>query len=515
MTQPSPDFDRETEDADLMLERDADDPAPPPRTVQRAGLFAGLAVFVGMLVLPAPEGLSVEGWRCAAVGLLMAAWWITEAIPIPATALLPIVLFPALGVVSVDEATAPFANPLIYLYLGGFLLALGMQRWGLHRRVALSIVRLVGDSPRRITFGFLLATAFVSMWVSNTATALMMLPIGVSVAGLVGEGAEGATRRNFGIVVALSIAYGATVGGVGTIIGTPPNALLAGFLSETYGVELGFGQWMLLGVPVVAVGLPLVFAVLTRVYPVGSEPMAKGAAYVREELRAMGPMSGPERAVAGVFGLVAALWVLGPVVRSVLPSLSDTAIAIGGALLLFLLPVDWRRMEFVLDWRSAEALPWGVLILFGGGLSLAAAIQATGLAAYIGDLLVGLGGLPTLAVVAVIALVILLLTEMTSNTATAAAFLPVVAALAVALGESPLLLAVPTALAASCAFALPVGTPPNAIVFGSGLVSLPEMAKAGVWLNLAFVVLVTVAAYLLLPLVFGVVYGEVPTWAGP
>ena len=509
------DLDRDLADADLMLERDADDPAPPPQRLQRTGLIGGALLFGVLLALPAPEGLSVEGWRCAAIALLMATWWITEAIPIPATALLPLVLFPALGVLPVDEAAAPFANPLIYLYLGGFLLALGMQRWGLHRRIALSIVRLVGDSPRRIAFGFLLATAFVSMWVSNTATALMMLPIGVSVAGLVGEGADRALMHNFGIVIALSIAYGATVGGVGTIIGTPPNALLAGFLSETYGVEIGFGQWMLLGVPVVAIGLPLVFSLLVRIYPVGREPMARGAAYVRDELRQMGPMSGPETVVALVFGLVAALWIFGPLVREAIPSLSDTAIAMGGALLLFLVPADWRRMEFVLDWRSAEALPWGVLILFGGGLSLAAAIQATGLAAYIGALLVGLGGLPTLAVVAVIALVILLLTEMTSNTATAAAFLPVVAALALALGESPLLLAVPTALAASCAFALPVGTPPNAIVFGSDLVTLPEMARAGVWLNLAFVVLVTAAAYLLLPLVFGVVYGQVPAWATP
>ena len=492
----------------------AEDP-PPPQAVRQVGLVGGLALFVAVLLLPVPEGLSLEGWRCTAVAALMAVWWITEAIPIPATALLPLVLFPVLGVLPVAEAAAPFANPLIYLYLGGFLLALGMQRWGLHRRLALSIVRLVGESPRRIAFGFLLATAFVSMWVSNTATALMMLPIGVSVARLVGEGAEAATKRNFGIVVALSIAYGATVGGLGTIIGTPPNALLAGFLNETYGVEIGFGQWMGLGVPLVAVGLPLTFAVLTRVYPLGREPMARGAAYVREQLDAMGPMSGPERAVALVFGLVAALWVFGPVVREGVPGLSDTSIAMGGALLLFLLPVDWRRMEFVLDWRDASELPWGVLILFGGGLSLAAAVQTTGLAEYIGTLLTGLDGWPTLAVVAVVALVILLLTEMTSNTATAAAFLPIVAALALSLGESPLVLAVPAALAASCAFALPVATPPNAIVFGSDLVTLPQMARAGVWLNAEFLLLVTAAAYALLPVVFGVVYGEVPIWAAP
>ena len=489
------------------------DPTP-PRTVQRAGLLGGAALFAVLLAWPAPEGLGPEGWRCAAVGLLMAVWWITEAVPIPATALLPLVLFPVLGVLPVAEAAAPFANPLIYLYLGGFLLALGMQRWGLHQRLALTVIRLVGDSPRRIAFGFLLATAFVSMWVSNTATALMMLPIGVSVAGIVGAGPE-AGGRHFGIVVALSIAYGATIGGLGTVIGTPPNALLAGFLSETYGVEVGFGQWMLLGVPLVVVGLPVTFAVLTRVYPLGDGRMARGAAFVREELAAMGPMSGPERTVAAVFGLVAALWIGGPLVREAVPGLSDTSIAMGGALLLFLLPVSWRRMEFVLDWRSASELPWGVLVLFGGGLSLAAAVQATGLAEWIGTRLGALGGLPPLAVVAVVVVVILVLTEMTSNTATAATFLPVVAALAVGIGESPLLLAVPAALAASCAFALPVATPPNAIVFGSGLVTLPQMARAGVWLNAAFVVLVTAAAYALLPVVFSVVYGEVPVWATP
>ena len=498
--------------SDSEIDALAADPGPPVR-VRRAGLIGGLAVFAALLWLPAPEGLSAEGWRCAAVGVLMAAWWITEAIAIPATALLPLVLFPVLGVLPIADAAAPFANPLIYLYLGGFLLALGMQRWGLHRRLALSVVASVGDSPRRIELGFLLATAFVSMWVSNTATALMMLPIGASVVGLVGaEGGE--TRGNLGIVIALAIAYGATVGGVGTIIGTPPNALLAGFFQETYGVEIGFGRWMLVGVPVVVVGLPIVFAVLMRLYPLGRQSGA-GGGVIRDELKAMGRMSGPEVAVAVVFGLVARAWVFGPVVRDAVPGLSDTAIGMGGALLLFLIPADWRRMEFVLDWRSAEALPWGVLILFGGGLSLAAAIQATGLAAYIGTLLTGLGGLPALAVVAVVALVILVLTEVTSNTATAAAFLPVVAALALALGESPMLLAVPAALAASCAFALPVGTPPNAIVFGSGLVTLPQMARAGVWLNLAFVILVTAAAYLLLPVVFGVVYGHVPAWATP
>ena len=498
MTEPAP--------ADV-LDALADDPGPPAR-VRRAGLVGGLAVFAVMLALPAPEGLSAEGWRCAAVGVWMAAWWITEALPIPATALLPLVAFPLLGVASVGDAAAPFANPILYLYLGGFLLALAMQRWGLHRRLALAVVAAVGASPRRIALGFLLATALTSMWVSNTATALMMLPVGASVVGLVG--AE--DRANLGVVVALAIAYGASIGGLGTLIGTPPNALLAGFLSETYGVEVGFGRWMLLGVPLVAAGLPAAFLVLTWAYPLGRSASAEA---IRPLRAALGPMSGPERTVAAVFGLVAALWVAGPLVREAVPGLSDTVVAMGGALLLFAIPADWRRMVFVLDWRAAEDLPWGVLVLFGGGLSLAAAVQATGLADWIGTRLGGLAGLPTLAVVAGVVVVVLALTEMTSNTATAAAFLPVVAALAVGLGESPLVLAVPAALAASCAFALPVATPPNAIVFGSGLVTLPQMARAGVWLNVAFVVLVTAATYALLPVAFGVVYGEVPAWAAP
>lgn len=478
-----------------------------------AGLAGGLALFAALLLAPAPAGLDPAGWRTAAIAALMAVWWITEAIPIPATALLPLVLFPVLGVAPIDAAAAPYANPIIFLFLGGFLLAIGMQRWNLHRRIALTVIRLVGTGPRRIVLGFLLATAFLSMWVSNTATAMMMLPIGLSVTALLDEAGDPRARRNFGIGLALAIAYGANVGGLGTLIGTPPNALLAGFFSQAYGIEIGFAQWMLFGVPLVLIGLPLVYAALLWLYPIGGLRLAGGSDLIRDELRALGAPRGPEIAVAAVFAAVAACWIASPLLAERVPGLSDAGIAMAGALALFLIPADLKRRVFVLDWRSAEELPWGVLILFGGGLSLAESIRATGLADYIGELLGGLGGMPILLVVLAVVLTILLLTEMTSNTATAAAFLPVVASLAVGLGENPLLLAVPAVLAASCAFMLPVGTPPNAIVFGSGLVTLPQMARAGIALNLVFVALITALAYVLLPLVFGVELGRVPAWA--
>lgn len=485
-----------------------------PATTRRlslAGLVGGLVGAAVLLALPAPAGLSAAGWHCAVVGLVMATWWITEAIPIPATALVPLAAFPLLGVADIDATARPYANPIIFLFLGGFLLALAMQRHGLHRRLALAIVAAVGSGPRRIVLGFVLATGFLSMWVSNTATAMMMLPIAVSVTGLAAAGE--ARGRAFATALVLAIAYGANVGGLGTLIGTPPNALLAGFLRETHGVEIGFAQWLAFGLPLVGLGLPLVFAVLIRCYPLRGLTLAGGADAIAARRRELGPVSGPEITVAVVFGLVAAAWIAAPLLTAYVPGLSDAGIAMAGALLLFVLPAQRQPWQPVLDWEVAADLPWGVLLLFGGGLSLAAGVQDTGLADYIGNLLGGLDQLPLVLVMLAACATILLLTELTSNTATTAAFLPVLAALAIGLGENPLTLAVPAALAASCAFMLPVATPPNAIAFGSGHVSLPQMARTGLWLNLGFLVLITALVYSLLPLVFGVVFGQVPAWA--
>ncbi|MGK2935475.1 MAG: SLC13 family permease [Gemmatimonadaceae bacterium] len=459
-----------------------------------------------MLLLAAPDGMTVPAWRTAAVGALMATWWITEAIPIPATALLPIVLFPVLGVATVAETTAPYANPVIYLFLGGFLIAMALESCGLHKRMALVILRVVGTRPANLILGFMLATGFISMWVSNTATVVMMLPMATSVIALAqgGDGtASEAQAPGFGLALLLGIAYAASIGGLGTLIGTPPNALLAGFMSETYSVRIGFAEWMLLGVPVVLIGLPFAWFLLTRwLHPVGSEPIAGGAAMLRDATRALGKVSRAEWVVGTITALTAAAWVTRPILAQWVPSITDTGIAIAGALLMFIVPLAWSRPRAALTWVQAERLPWSVLILFGGGLSLAAAIQQTGLAGWIGGELGALAGWPLLMVILAVTAVVIFLTELTSNTATAAAFLPVVASLAVGIGADPLMLAIPTALAASCAFMLPVATPPNAIVYGTGAVTVPQMARAGFWLNIFFAMLLPLVVYVLAGRIF-------------
>lgn len=502
----------------------AEGPAPPDEGwgsaasygwTNGAGLVGGVVVFVILLLLPTPDGLSTAAWHTAAVGVLMAVWWMTEAIPIAATALLPIVLLPLLEARSIREATAPYANPLIFLFLGGFVIALGMERWKLHQRIALNVIRAIGTKPQAIVAGFMVSAAALSMWVSNTATAVMMLPIGLSILQLA-QASPGEVPRNFGPALMLSIAYGCSIGGMSTLVGTPTNALLAGFFVETYDVHIGFAQWMMLGVPLMLIGLPLTFWVLTRwVFPIRIQTLPGGKALIHDALRQLGPVKKPEWMVMAVFGTVATLWIFRPLLAGAVPGLSDAGIAIGGALLMFLLPVDMRQGQFLLTWREAERLPWGVLLLFGGGLSLASAISETGLAAWIGNGLAGLGALPVVAIVLIVVAIVVLLTELTSNTATAAAFLPIMAAVAVGIGQHPFLLTVPVVIAASCAFMLPVATPPNAIVYGSGAVSIRQMVRAGAVLNVLFILLTTALALTLGLWVFGVELGALPAWAQP
>ena len=491
----------------IMSSPSDDEGAGARPTVRFAGLFLGPLAAVVMLLLPAPEGLPAAGWHTAAIAVWMAVWWASEAIPLAVTALLPIALLPLLGVSDVGAATAPYANPLIFLFLGGFLIALAMQRWNLHRRIALLVLARAGAHPRRLIAAAMLATALLSMWISNTATAMMMLPIAASLAAIVSVDADDARRRgNFATALMLGIAYAASIGGLGTLIGSPPNALLASFMGQTYGVTVTFADWMLLGVPVAAVMLPIAWLVLTRVaYPFTDVAHGGGAAAVAVALAELGPMTVPEKRVAAVAGLVAVAWVGGPWLGAGLPdgALSDTVIAVVGAALLFVVPADWKKREFLLDWAWAVRAPWNVLLLFGGGLSLARAIDRTGLAAWIGGGLDPLAAWPLIAVMAAVALLVIFLTELTSNTATTAAFLPVVGAVGVGAGLDPLALAVPAALAASCAFMLPVATPPNAIVYGSGYVTVPQMIRAGIVLNLIGVVVITALAAILVPLVAG------------
>ena len=467
---------------------------------RRIGLALGPLLFVLMLAAPVPSGMEPAAWDAAAVGLLMALWWMTEAVPIPATSLLPLVAFPLLGIADIGGAAAPYANPIIFLFLGGFLLALAMERWGLHRRLALSLVRMIGMRPMAVVTGFAASSAFLSMWVSNTATTLMMLPIGLSVVELVRRG-DPSAGRNFAIVLMLTIAYSSSIGGMATLIGTPPNAFFAGFMLETYDRTIGFVQWMAFGLPIVLVSLPIMLVILARIaYPIRIREIPGGRRHVDEMLHDMGAMSRGEKIVAVVFSAAAVLWITRPLLDGIVPGLTDAGIAIGMAMLLFLLPVDLARGEFAMDWKTAERVPWGVLILFGGGLSLAGAISETGLAAWLGGQMTLLSDWPLLAVILVVTATVVLLTELTSNTATAAAFLPIVASVSAGLGHDPMMLAVPAVLAASCAFMLPVATPPNAIVYGSSFVTIPQMARAGAYLNGVFILLITLLSYVLLPL---------------
>ncbi len=485
------------------------------------GRFAApVSAIVVYSALPSgPDvGLPEEARRVAAMGVLMALLWMTEALPLPVTSLLPIVLLPLLSVSSISKATAPFADPFIFLFMGGFILALAMEKWGLHRRIALIVLRVVGGTPARLVAGFMLATALLSMWVSNTATTVMMLPIGVSVINLVrtslkesegvlsGDGVDDSDSpaiRNFATCLLLSIAYSASVGGMGTIIGTPPNTILAGFLHTQYGMELSFGTWMLFATPVVVVFLFIMWFLLTRIlFPIQSGALPGGRQMIRDELMTLGKTSTPEWIVFAVFMTTATVWIArGPLTNwpwlvdhmPFISNLSDPGIAMAAAILLFMLPADRRGRAFVMDWRTAERLPWGVLLLFGGGLSLASAVKSTGLDGWIGQQVAIIGGAPIIILVLGVTALIVFLTEVTSNTATATAFLPILAGVATGIGAEPMLLLVPASMAASCAFMMPVATPPNAIVFGSGRVTIGQMVRAGFVLNFVSIALITLA----------------------
>ena len=477
-----------------------------PETYKLVGRILGPTVFAIMLATDQWQSvMDPQAWRAAAIGLWMAIWWATEAIPVPVTALLPLVVFEPLGIATLRDAAIPYANPIIYLFLGGFMLALALERWNLHRRIALAILDRTGTDGRRLIGGFMLVCAMLSMWMTNTSTTMMLLPIVLSVVAVIRDNVPGLsekTRSDFQIAMLLGLAYSASIGGLATLIGTPPNALLVGYLADNYGIEISFAQWMLVGVPVSAVMLPIAWILLTRfLYPVNIPPSAAVEDHLRQLREELGPMTTPERRVAVIFLAVIFSWMLRrPLTEFLgLTGVSDTGIVMTAAVLLFVLPSGNTAQPQLMTWLDAKRLPWGVLILFGGGLSLAAAVSNTGLALWLGESLAPLNawGLAAL-VVAAIALVIFL-TELTSNLATTATLLPVMGAIAIQAGVPPLLLTVPITIAASCAFMLPVATPPNAIVFATGQVSIPQMVRAGVALNLIGIVIVTIVALYVVP----------------
>jgi sodium-dependent dicarboxylate transporter 2/3/5 len=504
----------------------SESPQPPTtRLISRIGLVAGpTAALIVYLLLPEAyadaagkaTAFTHAGRATLAIMVWMAVWWMTEAVEIEVTSLLPIVAFPLFGVRTIAATAAPYASDVVFLFLGGFVLALAIHRWGLDRRIAFVTLRLVGTTPARLVAGMLAATALVSMWVSNTAAAAMMVPIALAVVNLVLERRTGRTlepgqpiaadhidERNFALCLVLSIAYGASIGGVATLIGSPPNGIAARFIQQTYGVEVTFVDWMMIGLPLTLLFLPVTWFILTQVvYPSRLGPIEGGREYLDRQIKALGGLSPGERVTLAVFGVTVVLWVTRPWLSTVsvggvapFAGLGDSMIAIGAAIALFLVPVDRRRGIRAMDWQHAVELPWGVLILFGGGLTLAAATDANGVTGFLASKAANLGGLPTLLVVLAVVTFAIFATEMTSNTALVSLMLPMLAAIGPAIGVPAQMLLIPCALAASFAFMMPVGTPPNAIVFGTGLVTIPQMCKAGIVLNLAGVVLVTGMAY--------------------
>jgi sodium-dependent dicarboxylate transporter 2/3/5 len=467
------------------------------RTPKHLWLLVGAALFVAVLWGVPGSAMPADARSVAAVAMLMALLWITEAIPIPVTALIPIVLFPLLGVMPIEATTANYAHQLVFLFLGGFWIAAAVERSQLHRRIALEVLRLMGARQDRIVLGFMSATAFLSMWLSNTATTMMMLPIAMAVASRL----DAEPHTAFGRALMLGIAYAASIGGVGTLIGTPPNAVLAGIAEKTAGIQIGFGQWMQFGVPLALSMLMICWWYLTRVAACLRDcEGTQGTRMIAEELAALGRIRTAEQRVLLIFGAVAGLWVF----KGLLPwpwlnAVSDSAVAMTGALLLFIIPAGRGERGALLTWEAAAKIPWDVLILFGGGFALAQGFQQSGLTEWIGLQLGFLEQVPGLVLVIVVALVTIFLTEVTSNTATASMLLPIVAGLAAAAGQDALSPMVATALAASFAFMLPVATPPNAIVFASRQVTIAEMARAGIWMNLIGIAMITLFVTQVMP----------------
>lgn len=451
------------------------------------------------------ETFSHAARACAAIVLWMAIWWFTEAVPIAVTSLLPIVLFPLFGVMGSSDTLKEYANGTIFLFLGGFLIAAGIARWHLDRRIALLTIRIVGTKPQQIILGLLLSTSFISAWVSNTATAAMMVPIALAVLKVVRSTREDLpidrAEHNFGVCVLLAVAYGASLGGVLTLIGTPPNGIFARFVEQTYNVPVSFIDWMLIAFPIVVVMIVATQLLMTKVLfrELVSE-LPGGKDWVMHEYSKLGPMSRGEKIVLTVFVTAALLWCFGPVIRGIqigdmtpFKPLSDTVIAMGAGIILFIIPVDYKRGVHALDWSSAsDTVAWDVLLLFGGGLSMAAAIQKTGLADIIGAQATFLSSLPEVAAISGLTTLTVFASEFTSNTALAATMMPLVAAVADSIGMHPEALLVATTFGASLAFMMPVGTPPNAIIFGTGRIRIAEMIRAGFRLNVCGIVVVTI-----------------------
>ena len=475
-------------------------------SAKKIGLILGPLAFICTLLFFHPEGLSKEANAILASTLWIAIWWITEALPIAVTALLPIVLFPLTGGLNLSETTASFGHKYVFLYVGGFILAIAIEKWDLHKRIALSIINLIGTNVVNIILGFMLATAFMSMWISNTATSVMMLPIGMAIIAQLRDNPDTIENENliFGKALMLSIAYSASIGGMATLIGTPPNLVLAGVVEKMYEIEITFAQWFMFGFPISVLLLFICWQYLTKVaFKFKQKSFPGGRTEIKRQLEALGPIKYEEKLVLGVFVFTALAWISRSfLLKKFIPAIDDTIIAMIAALLIFLLPAKGGKRS-LLKWEEAVKLPWGILLLFGGGMALAAGFEASGLAIWIGSQMTLLQGVAILLLVLVMIMSVNFLTEITSNLATTAMLLPILAPMALTINVHPYILMVAATVAASCAFMLPVATPPNAVVFGSGYLRIPDMVRTGIWMNFLSILLLTAFVYFLLPLLWG------------
>jgi len=469
------------------------------------GLISGPLSFLLILFFFQPNGLDPEAKAILASTVWIAIWWITEAIPIAVTALLPIILFPLTGGLSLTETTASFGHKYVFLYIGGFIIAIAIQKWNLHKRIALNIINLIGTNIVNIILGFMLATAFMSMWISNTATSVMMLPIALAIVAQLRDNPETKEDENlnFGKALMLAIAYSASIGGVATLIGTPPNLVLAGVVEETFGYEITFAKWFQFGFPISMFLLFICWKYLTSLaFKFKQKTFPGGRAEISKQLIELGSISYEEKLVCGVFAMTAFAWITRSfLLEPIIPGIDDTIIAIIGAIVIFLLPTKNNKRR-LLNWEEAVELPWGILLLFGGGMALAAGFKESGLALWIGTQMTLLDGVSLFLLVFILISSVNFLTEITSNLATTAMLLPILYPMAMTLDVHPFVLMVSATVAASCAFMLPVATPPNAVVFGSGYLRIPDMVRVGIWMNLISILLLSLIVYFILPILW-------------
>ena len=470
------------------------------RTKEQVGLLLGPVLFLVFGFLVRPADMSVDAAHALGAILWIAVWWVTEAVPIPVTSLLPLVLFPLLGLVTIKQMSAAYADELIFLFLGGFILALSLERWNLHRRIALSVILAIGTNTRLIVLGFMVATGFLSMWISNTATTLMMIPIGLALYTQVGGESGDVVGERFGKALLMGIAYAASIGGMATIVGTPTNAIFVKAVEDNYRQTIAFDQWMLFGLPIAVVLLVASWWYLVRVaQPLPAEPLPGSRDELRQQLRALGRLGWEERWVLGMFSLVAVAWISRSyVLKPLVPGINDTIIVLAGIVPLFFVPARARPGR-LMDWETANKLPWGILLLFGGAFALALAFDQSGLGSWLAGRFAYLGTLPVWVILLALVAFTNFITEITQNIATCTLIMPVIVTLAPEIGVHPLGLMAGTAVAASCAFMLPFATAPNAIVFGSGHLHMTDMIRAGFALNVLSIGIITALAYWLLP----------------